>query len=130
MTRITKHDNSNNILRILGAQLRGLAKRRPRAVVPPAQRVRRDLRALREAQQRDLAPRARGHPVLDGGRHGRHALALGRAVVGEGGRVDDGLDGGVGDRGRDVVGDDADAAGARLLACCARDDHVQAVCAV
>lgn len=130
MARITKHDNSNNILRILAPQLRGIRKRRPGPIIPPAQRVRRDLRALREAQQRDLAPRARGDPVLDGGRHGRHPLALGLAVVGKGGRVHDRLDDGVGDRGRDVVGDDADAAGAWLLACCAGDDHVEAVCAV
>lgn len=130
MARVPKHDNSNDVLRILGPQLRGVGERRPRAVVAPAQGIRRDLRALREAQQGDLPPRARGHAVLDARRHGLDAQGLGRGVVGEGGRVGDGLDDGVGDLRGDVVGYDADAACAWVLACCAGDEHVEAVCAV
>lgn len=130
MARVTKHDDRDNVLRILCPELRGVGERGPRAVVAPAQRVRRDLRALREAQQSDLALRARGDPPLDSRRHSLHALRLGLSVVGKGGRVDDRLDDGVGYLGRDVVGYDADTACARLLACCAGDDHVEAVCAV
>lgn len=130
MARVTKHDDSNNILRILGPKLRRLRERCPVAIITPTQRIRRDLRALREAEQRDLALGTRGHPILDGLRHGGHALALRGGVVGERGRVHDRLDEGVWDRGRHVAGDDADAAGPGVLACRAGDDHVQAVCAV
>lgn len=130
MTGITKHNDSNNILLILGPEIRRVGEQGTRAVIGPAKRIRRDLRALGEAQQSDLALRARIHPVLDGLGHGRHALGLGGGVIGKGGRVDDRLDGGVWDRVRHVAGDDADAAGPGVLACCAGDDHVQAVCAV